>query len=875
MKKLLLLAIITAITALNAIAQNNVGIGTTTPNAKAILDLQATNKGLLVPRMTTVQMNSVATNSTTNGLLVYNTDLNCFHYWNTSTSTWKSMCASTGIINSGDTVIINLLKVDSAFIKNLFSTYIKADSAYIKLLRTDTIIGGFGKFDSLYVGGQNILQTISDSITAQAWLLKGNVTTNNNKLGTLNARNLHIITNNTERISVMSATGNVGIGQLLASAKLDVLGNIQFFGDLKPAGTAGTTGQVLTSSGIGVAPTWTSVSTLVPATTVSNTLTGTNLTTTVNGVTGAPIDLSTIASATTVSNTYNTTTGALSTTVNGVTGVNVTLPTAQSIKDSVINNAWLLKGNVGTTAGTNFIGTTDNVDVVFKRNGMQAGLLNVTLGSTSLGVGALNPLNTGTSNTAIGIRALTTTTIGSDNTATGFNSLLSNTTGNNNTAIGSYSMYSNTTGLNNTAMGTSALSSNTTGRENVAVGTQALSTNTIGQRNTATGYYALGNNLTGLDNTATGHQALFSNTTGLQNVAIGSQTLYYNTTGNTNTATGSQALQSNTTGSSNIATGAFALFSNTTGGANTASGYEALFNNTIGGTNTATGFQALQSNTTGGSNVATGFQALQSNTTGDNNSATGVQALYNNTTGFQNAATGSSSLYSNTTGNNNTATGINALHFSTTGAFNTATGVQALYSNTTGNNNVAVGFLADVSIGTLTNGTSIGTNSIVNASNKVRLGDATVTVVEGPVAYTVSDGRFKTNITEEVQGLAFINKLRPVVYNFDTRKFDEFLTKNMSDSIRQARMKNQDYKPSTAIRQSGFIAQEVEQAAKAIGYNFNGVHVPENENDNYSVSYQTIVVPLVKAVQELNEQNKLFKQQNELLLKRIEILEKK
>jgi hypothetical protein len=162
------------------------------------------------------------------------------------------------------------------------------------------------------------------------------------------------------------------------------------------------------------------------------------------------------------------------------------------------------------------------------------------------------------------------------------------------------------------------------------------------------------------------------------------------------------------------------------------------------------------------------------------------------------------------------------------------------------------------------------------------LGSTIVTVVEGPVTYTVSDGRFKTNITEEVQGLAFINKLRPVVYNFDTRKFDEFLTKNMPDSVRTERMTNQDYKPSTAIRQSGFIAQEVEQAAKAIGYNFNGVHVPENENDNYSVSYQTIVVPLVKAVQELNEQNKLFKQQNEsyetkieLLLKRIEALEKK
>jgi len=52
------------------------------------------------------------------------------------------------------------------------------------------------------------------------------------------------------------------------------------------------------------------------------------------------------------------------------------------------------------------------------------------------------------------------------------------------------------------------------------------------------------------------------------------------------------------------------------------------------------------------------------------------------------------------------------------------------------------------------------------------------------------------------------------------------------------------------IVQSGFIAQEVEQAANEIGYDFSGIDLPKNENDHYGIRYAEFVVPLVKAVQE-------------------------
>src|SRR5688500_12853955 len=64
----------------------------------------------------------------------------------------------------------------------------------------------------------------------------------------------------------------------------------------------------------------------------------------------------------------------------------------------------------------------------------------------------------------------------------------------------------------------------------------------------------------------------------------------------------------------------------------------------------------------------------------------------------------------------------------------------------------------------------------INVSNKVRLGNTAVTVVEGQVAYSFpSDGRFKFNVEEKVPGLAFIQRLRPVVYQFDFAKYNDHI----------------------------------------------------------------------------------------------------
>ena len=57
----------------------NVGIGTTTPNASALLQVESTTKGFLPPRMTNAEMKAIA--SPVDGLMVYNTTLNCMAYY--------------------------------------------------------------------------------------------------------------------------------------------------------------------------------------------------------------------------------------------------------------------------------------------------------------------------------------------------------------------------------------------------------------------------------------------------------------------------------------------------------------------------------------------------------------------------------------------------------------------------------------------------------------------------------------------------------------------------------------------------------------------------------------------------------------------------
>ncbi|HEX2899616.1 MAG TPA: T9SS type A sorting domain-containing protein, partial [Bacteroidia bacterium] len=552
------------------------------------------------------------------------------------------------------------------------------------------------------------------------------------------------------------------------------------------------------------------------------------------------------------------------------------------------------------------------------------GAFNTAVGSQSLAATTTGIANTGHGhqtlvnnttghyNTASGLSSLMANTTGTSNTGFGAATLFSNTTGIGNTALGYYADVTANNLSNATAIGFEAKvgASNTIQLGNNAVTAVYAGTGTTAKL-IAGGLQITGGTLVAgkvLTSDALGNATWQTLPSGggawslTGNAGTSSATNFIGTTDNVSlnfrvnnqnagriesyntqntcigyksgnvvvgvgarmVAIGFEALKSNIFGIENTATGYQALCANTDGFANTANGFSALKANTTGFTNTAIGNVALFTNTTGSYNTALGGNALANNSTGSYNTASGFLALEVNDVGANNAGFGCAALNFNTTGSFNSASGRGALSGSTTGSQNTAMGANALWDNVTGNYNTALGYYANVSTNNLTNATALGSNAVVNASNKVRIGSAAVTVVEGPVAYTISDGRFKNNVNDDdVKGLEFIQRLRPVVYNMDTRKFQEFLTKNMADSVR-AQYLDADFSASAAIRQSGFIAQEVEQAAKEIGYDFNGVHVPQDENDNYSLAYSQFVVPLVKGMQ---EQQGMIEAQNITLAK--------
>lgn len=177
---------------------------------------------------------------------------------------------------------------------------------------------------------------------------------------------------------------------------------------------------------------------------------------------------------------------------------------------------WKITGNSNTNASNNFLGTTNDVDLIFKRNNVHAGWLQnanpsaptIRNGNTAFGFNTLNPTNTNT-----------TATTGVYNTAIGETALVSNTDGHRNTAIGSGALSDNTTGFQNTAMGRYTMHFNISGYNNMAIGQEAAKWNSTGHDNAAIGFNALRQNGTGSYNVAIGRSSLaYDPTPGTDNI---------------------------------------------------------------------------------------------------------------------------------------------------------------------------------------------------------------------------------------------------------------------------------------------------------------------------------------------------------------------
>jgi hypothetical protein len=248
--------------------------------------------------------------------------------------------------------------------------------------------------------------------------------------------------------------------------------------------------------------------------------------------------------------------------------------------------------------------------------------------------------------------------------------------------------------------------------------------------------------------------------------------------------------------------------------------------------NTFVGRNAGNIAVTASRNSGFGADALAAVTSGGANTAAGAECLENITTGANNSAFGSAAMQLNQLASINTALGSSSLQLLVSGNGNIGIGFLAGSTQSTLTNCTFVGTQSDASVNGLTNATALGSTAIVNASNKVRIGNGSVTVIEGQVAFTASsDERLKRDIMESPFGLEFISRIKPYIYK-----------KECGENL---------------VEELGFSAQNVDAVAHELGLEFPGLS--HSADGFYYMRYNDFIAPMVKAIQELKAEIELLK----------------
>jgi len=232
----------------------------------------------------------------------------------------------------------------------------------------------------------------------------------------------------------------------------------------------------------------------------------------------------------------------------------------------------------------------------------------------------------------------------------------------------------------------------------------------------------------------------------------------------------------------------------------------------------------------------------------------GHASLDANTTGEANTALGAASLTGITTGNNNVGVGRNAGKLITTANQNTMLGQNSGDRLVTGAYNVCVGAEADTSQTDSEGEIVIGRTVAGGGNNTVRFGQdtgkATLSLDGSDTSWAAtSDVRLKENIKDSSAGLAFINDLRPITYNWRAKKD---VPQDMSQYEKGSK------KPANGTiygqQNHGFIAQEVKEAIdKHSDSVVENHHIwSEDPDGTQQIAFGNMMPMAIKAIQELS-----------------------
>lgn len=298
--------------------------------------------------------------------------------------------------------------------------------------------------------------------------------------------------------------------------------------------------------------------------------------------------------------------------------------------------------------------------------------------------------------------------------------------------------------------------------------------------------------------------------------------------------------------------------------------------------NVGLGYNCVDAITNGEQNIGVGYEVLTANTTGDYNCGNGYRALYSNVGGSGNYAGGTLALYSNTSGVSNVSLGTQAGYYNTTGSYNVFLGDAAgKFQN---NGSTALQTPEDsVYLGTetysgsdpsggedaITNEIVIGAYAVGNGTNTVTLGGSSIAELHCKVALTVdSDRRIKENIVTLPSALDFIDSLNPVTFNkINPKDWPEQIRPPMPRvNVGNLAVDHREWPEDDPNTHLGLIAQELEETLQKSGLDWDLVKT--GPNGKKSITYESLIIPLIKAVQELSA-----KQQ--ILLAQVAKLEKK
>ena len=313
-----------------------------------------------------------------------------------------------------------------------------------------------------------------------------------------------------------------------------------------------------------------------------------------------------------------------------------------------------------------------------------------------------------------------------------------------------------------------------------------------------------------------------------------------------NTRFGKGALQSNSSGNMNTAVGAYALGNITTGGCVTGIGYLSLSSTSATTARTVALGHTSGRYTNGSDIVALGKGAGRS--IGGNSVAIGQHAGCNSA-GTNGVFIGTSAGES--MGGNSVVIGFYAGLYAQA-SDSVVVGSFAGQNNTFQQNTTLAGHYTGRYLGGAMDNTHVSyygyQHGAYGQNGSTSWGRYVNNVCNCIyVAWSnVSDCRDKTNFNQIANlGLNFVRKLRPVKYVWDNRqKYVEQC--GFEYGIKDGTLKQDKV-------HYGFLAQEMEFAAKAVGEKFDGITY-DPFRDKYTVSYLELVASLVKSVQEINDE---------------------